>query len=176
MALVAVRSLASAWRTNMILAGGAVRGPRASSPGCAAPARRGSGGGRRGRDRERARLREGVGYLAALAPGRSAPHQRELAFGVGLAPTQATLPSWRCSAGPCGDRRPGPVEGGLVAAAGLGVDLPTAAAITALERVISYGFSTSAGAVAIALLGGGSVWNTVRGRYAPDSDADAARS
>jgi hypothetical protein len=39
-----------------------------------------------------------------------------------------------------------------------GVDLPTAAAVTALERAISYGFSTSAGAMVIALMGGRSVW------------------
>ena len=37
----------------------------------------------------------------------------------------------------------GPVEGGLVAGLmAFGVDLPTAAAVTALERAISYGFST----------------------------------
>jgi uncharacterized membrane protein YbhN (UPF0104 family) len=46
----------------------------------------------------------------------------------------------------------GPVEGGLVVA--FGVDVPTAAAITAAERLMSYGFSTSAGSVVVALLGG----------------------
>ena len=59
----------------------------------------------------------------------------------------------------------GPVEGGLVAGLmAFGVDLPTAAAVTALERAISYGFSTSAGALVIALMGGRSVWSAVRER------------
>jgi uncharacterized membrane protein YbhN (UPF0104 family) len=53
----------------------------------------------------------------------------------------------------------GAVEGGLVAGlAAFGVDLPTAAAITAIERAISYGFSTGAGLIVIALLGGRSLW------------------
>jgi hypothetical protein len=36
--------------------------------------------------------------------------------------------------------------------------------VTALERAISYGFSTSAGAMVIALMGGHSVWSAVRER------------
>ena len=102
-----------------------------------------------------------------------------LAFGVVLSPTQIATLSMLAMLGGVVPAIAGlgPVEGGLVAGLlAFGVDLPTAAAITALERVISYGFSTAAGAVVIALLGGGSLWSAVRGRYAPDKDADAARS
>jgi uncharacterized membrane protein YbhN (UPF0104 family) len=102
-----------------------------------------------------------------------------LAFGVTLSTTQiATL----CVLAMLGGVVPGvaglgPVEGGLVAGLmAFGVDLPTAAAVTALERAISYGFSTSAGAVVIAMLGGGSVWRAARESQAPSSDGDAARS
>jgi uncharacterized protein (TIRG00374 family) len=101
------------------------------------------------------------------------------AFGVVLSPTQVATLSILAMLGGLVPSIAGlgPVEGGLVAGLlAFGVDLPTAAAVTALERVISYGFSTAAGAVVIALLGGGSVWKAVRGRYAPESDADAARS
>lgn len=101
-----------------------------------------------------------------------------LAFGVTLSTPQiATL----CVLAMLGGAVPavaglGPVEGGLVAGLmAFGVDLPTAAAVTALERAISYGFSTSAGAIVIAMLGGGSVWSAAR-RQAPSSDGDAARS
>jgi len=101
-----------------------------------------------------------------------------LAFGVALSSTQiATL----CVLAMLGGVVPGvaglgPVEGGLIAGLmAFGVDLPTAAAITALERAISYGFSTSAGAIVIAMLGGGSVWSAAR-RQTPSSDGDAARS
>jgi uncharacterized protein (TIRG00374 family) len=90
-----------------------------------------------------------------------------LAFGVALSTTQiATL----CILAMLGGVVPGvaglgPVEGGLVAGLmAFGVDLPTAAAVTALERAISYGFSTSAGAIVIAMLGGGSVWSAARER------------
>jgi len=61
----------------------------------------------------------------------------------------------------------GPVEGSLVAGlVAFGVDLPTAAAITAAERLISYGFSTLSGAVVVASLGGRSLWNAARRRPA----------
>ena len=56
-----------------------------------------------------------------------------------------------------------------------GVDLPTSAAVTALERAISYGFGTAAGGAVIALLGGRSMWIGVRRRQT-ESEADAARS
>jgi uncharacterized membrane protein YbhN (UPF0104 family) len=102
-----------------------------------------------------------------------------LAFGVILAPTQiATLSILAMLGGvvpAIGGL--GPVEGGLVAGLmAFGVDLPTAAAVTALERAISYGFSTVAGGVVIATIGGRSLWISVRERQAPESEADAARS
>ncbi|MCU1382161.1 MAG: hypothetical protein JWL71_858 [Acidobacteria bacterium] len=102
-----------------------------------------------------------------------------LAFGVALAPTQIAA---LCIVAMLGGAVPGvaglgPVEGGLVAGlVAFGVDVPTAAAITALERIISYGFSTSAGAVVIGFVGGAPLWKAARGRYAPESEADAARS
>ena len=59
----------------------------------------------------------------------------------------------------------GPIEGGLVAGlVAFGVDVPTAAAITAAERMISYGFSTSAGSLVVALQGGRTLWRSVRRR------------
>ena len=88
-----------------------------------------------------------------------------LAFDVRLSPTKiATL----CILAMLGGVLPGvaglgPVEGGLVAGLmAFGVDLPTAAAVTALERGISYGFSTASGGVVIALLGGRSMWSRAR--------------
>ena len=102
-----------------------------------------------------------------------------LAFGVSLPPTQiATLSIVAMLGGVVpAVAGLGPIEGGLVAGLmAFGVDLPTAAAITALERAISYGFSTVAGGVVIAALGGESVWRAMRSRYAPDNDGDAARS
>lgn len=65
----------------------------------------------------------------------------------------------------------GPVEGGLVGGlVAFGVDLPTAAAVTAVERAVSFGFSTAAGALVVVLLGGRSVWRAVRsGRVPSDS-------
>jgi len=102
-----------------------------------------------------------------------------LAFGVAFTPTQiATL----CVLAMLGGVVPGvaglgPVEGGLIAGLlAFGVDLPTAAAVTALERAISYGFSTAAGAVVIAMLGGRSVWRAARASQAPSNDGDAALS
>jgi uncharacterized membrane protein YbhN (UPF0104 family) len=102
-----------------------------------------------------------------------------LAFGVDLPPTQIAA---LCVLAMLGGVVPGiaglgPVEGGLVAGlTAFGVDLPTAAAVTALERAISYGFSTSAGAVVIAMFGGRSVWSAARGSQAPSSEGDTARS
>jgi uncharacterized membrane protein YbhN (UPF0104 family) len=101
-----------------------------------------------------------------------------LAFGVALAPAQiATLSVLAMLGGAVpAIAGLGPVEGGLVAGlVAFGIDLPTAAAVTALERAISYGFSTSAGAVVIALVGGRSMWVSARKRQAPDREADAAR-
>jgi uncharacterized membrane protein YbhN (UPF0104 family) len=102
-----------------------------------------------------------------------------LAFGVVLPPVQIATLSILAMLGGIVPAVAGlgPVEGGLVAGLlAFGVDLPTAAAVTALERAISYGFSTASGAVVIGVMGGGPLWRSLRGRYAPDSDADAARS
>ncbi len=102
-----------------------------------------------------------------------------LAFGVVLSPEQiATLSILAMLGGVVpAIAGLGPVEGGLIAGLiAFGVDLPTAAAVTALERAISYGFSTAAGAIVIASMGGTPLWRSLRGRYAPDSEADAARS
>lgn len=88
-----------------------------------------------------------------------------LAFGVSLSPTQVAVLSMVSMIGGLAPSLGGlgPVEGGLVAGLmAFGVDLPTAAAITAAERLISYGFSTSAGAAVVALLGGKSLWATIR--------------
>ena len=102
-----------------------------------------------------------------------------LAFGVVLSPTKIAALSVLAMLGGIVPAIAGlgPVEGGLVAGLlAFGVDLPTAAAITALERAVSYGFSTSAGAVVMATLGGGSVWRAARESQAPESDGDGAGS
>jgi uncharacterized membrane protein YbhN (UPF0104 family) len=101
------------------------------------------------------------------------------AFGVVLSPEQIATLSIVAMLGGVVPAMAGlgPVEGGLIAGLlAFGVDLPTAAAVTALERAISYGFSTVAGAVVIGMMGGRPLWRSLRGRYAPDNDADAARS
>jgi uncharacterized membrane protein YbhN (UPF0104 family) len=101
------------------------------------------------------------------------------AFGVVLSPTKiATLSVLAMLGGAVpGLAGLGPVEGGLLAGlTAFGVDMPTAAAVTVLERAISYGFSTAAGGLVIAMLGGQSVWMRARGVQAPESEADAARS
>jgi uncharacterized membrane protein YbhN (UPF0104 family) len=57
----------------------------------------------------------------------------------------------------------GVVEGGLVGGLiALGVTPADAAAITAIERGISYGLGTLAGAGALSALGGRALWNAVR--------------
>jgi uncharacterized membrane protein YbhN (UPF0104 family) len=93
-----------------------------------------------------------------------------LAFGVSLSPTKIAVLSMVTMIGGLAPSIGGlgPVEGGLIAGlVAFGVDLPTAAAITAAERLISYGFSTSAGAAVVALLGGRSLWNGARRRSGP---------
>ena len=90
-----------------------------------------------------------------------------LAFGVALSPTRIAMLSMVAMLGGLVPAAAGlgPIEGGLVVGLmAFGVDLPTAAAVTALERAVSYGFSTSAGAIAIAWLGGRSAWRAARGR------------
>ncbi len=57
----------------------------------------------------------------------------------------------------------GAIEGGLVAGLVMcGVGLETAAAITAVERTISYGLATLAGGSAFALIGGRRLWQATR--------------
>jgi uncharacterized membrane protein YbhN (UPF0104 family) len=95
-----------------------------------------------------------------------------LAFGVSLPPTRIAVLSIISLVGGLAPSIGGlgPVEGGLVAGlVAFGVDVPTAAAITAAERLISYGFSTSAGSAVVALLGGRSLWKTIRqAAWSPD--------
>ena len=99
------------------------------------------------------------------------------AFGIALAPTQAALLSILTVVGGLVPTLGGlgAVEGGLVAGlVALGIDVPTSGAITAAERVISYGLSTAAGLIVIALQGGRSLWAAARGRVAPAEAATAA--
>ena len=185
MAILAVRSLASAWRTpSVVLALGVAAA--AGIAGVAVVRLRRS---EASLARWRARLalgRVSAGLFAAGVGYSSLLWLQDflrltcvtLAFDVRLSPTKiATL----CVVAMLGGVLPGiaglgPVEGGLVAGlVAFGVDLPTATAVTALERGISYGFSTAGGGVVIALLGGRSMWSHARARQAPDSEADAAR-
>ena len=184
MAFVAVRSLTSGWRPGGIALGVAAALALAglvfwrASPGTLA-----IGGWKQRLALNRvspALFAAGVGYSSLLwLQDFFRLACATLAFGVVLPPTQiATLSIVAMLGGAVpAVAGLGPVEGGLVAGlVAFGVDLPTAAAITALERAISYGFSTSAGGVVIAWLGGRSLWISLRRRQAPDSEADAARS
>ena len=104
---------------------------------------------------------------AALAFGVALPLTRLAALAVlamvgGLVPTLGGL---------------GAVEGGLMAGlVAFGVEVPTAAAITTVERVVSYGFSTAAGVLVVTLLGGRSLlratWLRNRESASPDRDAE----
>jgi uncharacterized membrane protein YbhN (UPF0104 family) len=87
------------------------------------------------------------------------------ALGISLSPTRIATLSMLAMLGGLVPSLAGlgPVEGGLLAGLmAFGIDLQTAAAITAIERAISYGFSTGAGALVIALMGGRSLWDTIR--------------
>jgi uncharacterized membrane protein YbhN (UPF0104 family) len=183
MALIAARSVTSAWRPTTIAAAAGV------ALGALAVAvwrlRRTDGW-----TQWRARLAEhrvSAGVFAAGVGYSSLVWLQDvlrllcvtLAFGVVLSPTRIAALSMIAMLGGVvpGVAGLGPIEGGLVAGLlAFGIDLPTAAAITALERAISYGFSTAAGAMVIGRLGGARLWQAARGRYAPDSEADAARS
>jgi uncharacterized membrane protein YbhN (UPF0104 family) len=172
MALVAVRHLASAGRTSAIVAGlsiavviAALAVWRVRRSGFALAGWR----ERLAVDRVRPALfAAGVGYSTLLwLQDFLRLACATLAFGVVLSPTKiATLSVLAMLGGVVpAIAGLGPVEGGLIAGLmAFGVDLPTAAAVTALERAISYGFSTSAGAMVIALMGGRSVWSAVRER------------
>jgi uncharacterized membrane protein YbhN (UPF0104 family) len=88
-----------------------------------------------------------------------------LAFGVALSPTQTAALSILAMLGGLAPTLGGlgAVEGGLVSGLmAFGVDFPTAAAVTALERVISFGLSTCGGLTVIALVGGRSLWSGLR--------------
>ena len=85
-----------------------------------------------------------------------------LAFGLTLSPEQIAALSVLAMLGGLVPTIGGlgAVEGGLVSGLmAFGVDLPTATAVTAVERAISYGLSTCAGLIVIALLGGRSLWS-----------------
>ena len=183
MALVAVRSLASGWRPAGVTLGVAAalslaalvlwRVPRSGFS-------RASWQSRLAVNRVSAGLfAVGVGYSSLLwLQDVLRLTCATLAFGVILAPTQVATLSILAMLGGVVPAIAGfgPVEGGLVAGLiAFGVDLPTAAAVTALERAISYGFSTAAGGVVIGSIGGRSMWGRLR-RQAPYNEADAARS
>ena len=184
MATIAVKSLAAGWRADTVLAGAIVV---LALVGIGVWRLRRSGGTWAGWRERLAQQRvsrrvfaEGVAYSSLLwLQDFLRLTCVTLAFGVVLSPTRIAALSIAAMLGGLvpGIAGLGPVEGGLVAALfAFGVGLPDAAAITALERIISYGFSTAAGAVVIALLGGGSLWRAARRRYAPESDGDAPRS
>jgi uncharacterized membrane protein YbhN (UPF0104 family) len=173
MAVLAVRNLPSRWRTLAIAVGALVL---LVALGLAVRSLRQSGSSWR----ERLALDQlslpvfaaGVGFSSlvwlqdVLRLTCSA-----LAFGVTLSPTKmATLSVFTMIGGfvpTVGGI--GPVEGALVAGfVAFGVDLPTAAAITAAERMVSYGFSTSTGSLVVALLGGRSLWSAIRRRSPSD--------
>src|SRR5262249_2617556 len=88
-----------------------------------------------------------------------------LAFGVTLSTTQIALLSMLAMLGGLAPTLGGmgAVEGGLVSGLmAFGVDFPTAAAVTALERAISFGLSTCAGITVIGLFGGRTLWSGLR--------------
>jgi uncharacterized membrane protein YbhN (UPF0104 family) len=183
MAAVAVKNLASTWRTLAVLGGIAVA---LVGGGLALRNLRRSGSGLAGW-RARLAIDEVDVRVFALAVGLSALLWLQdvlrlacvsLAFGVSLSATQiATLSMVAMVAGLVPSIVGlGPVEGGLVTGlVAFGVDVPTAAAIMAAERLISYGFSTAAGSVVVALLGGRSLWKAARGRSAPPDPMTTCR-
>ena len=172
MALVAVRRLASGWGTVSIIIGLAA----GLGAGAFVISRLRPSGFALAGWRESLALHEVTGRVFAEGVGYSVLLWLQdvlrltcatRAFGVALSPTKIATLSMLAMLGGLVPAVAGlgPVEGSLVAGLmAFGVNLPTAAAVTALERVISYGFSTSAGALVIALVGGRSVWDTVRGR------------
>jgi uncharacterized membrane protein YbhN (UPF0104 family) len=98
------------------------------------------------------------------------------AVGVVLSPTQIATLSMLAMLGGIAPSLAGlgPVESGLVTGLlAFGVDVPTAVAVTTIERAISYAFSTSAGAIVIALMGGRSLWAVAYGRRMPGAHRDS---
>ncbi len=177
LAVLALKDLASNWRqmaalgavmAALVAAGFAIRHLRRPEPA--------EGGWRKHLAFNRANLRvfgigiglSGLVFLQDVLRITCAA----LAFGVSLPPTKIAVLSLVSLIGGLAPSLGGfgPVEGGLVAGLmAFGVDLPTAAAITAAERLISYGFSTSAGSAVVALLGGRSLWKTIRqAAWSPD--------
>ncbi len=166
MALFAVRRLGSGWRTGVTIAG---IGLLVAAGGYGIVRVRRADGLQLVRWRERLALDRVTPRVFAIGVACSTALwlQDVLrlmcvsgAFNVTLsAPRVATLAmlamvgSWVPTVGGLGA-----IEGGLVAGlVAFGVDLPTAAAITAAERAISYGFSTTSGALVVVLLGGRSL-------------------
>jgi len=102
-----------------------------------------------------------------------------LAFGVALSPTQTAALSILAMLGGLAPTVGGlgAVEGGLMSGLmAFGVDFPTAAAVTALERAISFGLSTCAGLTVIALVGGRSLWSGLRTGTVRDQPERAFRA
>jgi uncharacterized membrane protein YbhN (UPF0104 family) len=101
-----------------------------------------------------------------------------LAFGVVLPPTRLAILAVLAMIGGLVPTLGGlgAVEGGLMAGlVAFGVEVPTAAAITTVERVVSYGFSTAAGVLVVTLLGGRSLLRAMwlRNPESSSSDRDA---
>lgn len=172
MAVVAVRDLGTRWRwlALAVVVVAAAAGGALALRGSRRPGRPASGWRERLElDKVNARTFAGAVGLSALLWLQDVLRLGcvSMAFGLALSPTKiATLSILTVVGGllpSIGGL--GPIEGGLVAGlVAFGVDVPTAAAVTATERLISYGFSTAAGAVVIALLGGRSIWRIARRR------------
>jgi uncharacterized membrane protein YbhN (UPF0104 family) len=99
------------------------------------------------------------------------------AFGVSLPPTELAMLSMLAMLGGLvpGVAGMGPVEGTLMAGLlSFGVGAPIAIAVTAVERAISYGFSTAGGAIVITLAGGRSIWEKIRARSATSTPGTVA--
>jgi uncharacterized membrane protein YbhN (UPF0104 family) len=176
MATVALGGLSSAWRVRAIV-GGAVVATAALLLAIRGARRLGArlAGWRRHLARGRVPLRvfaAGVGFSTLLwLQDVLRLMCVSLAFRVALAPPRLAMLSILTMLGGLVPTLGGlgAVEGGLVTGLiACGVDVPTAAAITAAERLISYGFSTTAGGLVVAWLGGRSLWTASRSRQAPD--------
>jgi uncharacterized membrane protein YbhN (UPF0104 family) len=176
MATVAARDMPSAWRTGAIVAAIVVL---LVAGGLAMRSLRRAGASPGGW-RQRLALDRITGRVFAVGAGYSALMWLQdflrlgaaaLAFGVVLPPTKIAALSILAMLGGLVPTVGGlgAVEGGLMAGlVAFGVDVPTAAAITAVERAVSYVFSTVAGAIVVLLLGGRSLWTALRAARAPE--------